>query len=66
MKAFSSLGYGIQKLPLRTEIGRGLARDLAEYDERRYGKLTLPTDWSDLELRTLAAAGISMEDFLRL
>lgn len=61
MRAFTSLGCGIQKLPPRTEAGRQAVKDLAA----RSGTVTQMVDYSELELRVLAQLGITAEDFLR-
>lgn len=60
-KPRTSLGYAIQKLPPRTEAGREAAKALAA----RPGTVMQMVDYSELELRTLAALGITAEDFLR-
>lgn len=65
MRARTSLGLGIQKLPPRTEAGRSAARALAEHDQKRYGNVMQMVDFSELEIRTLASLGITAEDLFR-
>lgn len=61
MRARTSLGLGVQKLPPRTDAGREILKELAD----RTGMVTQMVGYSELELRTLAALGITAEDILR-
>lgn len=61
MRVRTSLGLGIQKLPPRTDAGREIVKELAD----RTGMVTQMVDYSELELRTLAALGTTAEDILR-
>ena len=57
MRARTSLGLGLQKLPPRTDAGREAVRALSARHH------SIPVDYSELELRVLAQLGITVEDF---
>lgn len=52
MRARTSLGLGLQNLPIRTEAGRDAAKAFAARHQ------PIPVDYSELELRVLAQLGI--------